>query len=84
MDSLSATPVRTGASSAGDPSPGPGPLDGIARLVSSPSALRRWAVASLVANIGIVVTGALVRLTASGMGCPTWPRCTEDSYVTHP
>ena len=27
---------------------------------------------------------ALVRLTASGMGCPTWPRCTEDSYVSHP
>ena len=48
------------------------------------AALRRWAVASLVANIGIVVTGGVVRLTRSGMGCPTWPRCTEDSYVTHP
>ena len=47
-------------------------------------ALRVGAVASLVANIGIVVTGGVVRLTASGMGCPTWPRCTEDSYVTHP
>jgi cytochrome c oxidase assembly protein subunit 15 len=47
-------------------------------------ALRRWAVASLVANIVIVVTGALVRLTGSGLGCPTWPRCTDDSYVTHP
>ena len=40
--------------------------------------------ASLVANIGIVVTGGVVRLTSSGMGCPTWPRCTEDSYVSHP
>lgn len=47
-------------------------------------ALRRWAVASLVANTGIVVTGALVRLTGSGLGCPTWPRCSQDSYVTHP
>lgn len=84
MDSLSAAPVRTGASSAADPAPGPGPLDALARVVTSPRALRRWAVASLVANIVIVVTGALVRLTASGMGCPTWPRCTEDSYVTHP
>ena len=46
--------------------------------------LRFWAVASLVANIGIVVTGGVVRLTSSGMGCPTWPRCTEDSYVSHP
>jgi len=41
-----------------------------------------WAV--LVANIGITVTGALVRLTASGLGCPTWPLCTEDSLVTTP
>jgi heme a synthase len=47
--------------------------------------LLRWgAVASLVANIGIVLTGGVVRLTASGMGCPTWPRCTETSYVSHP
>jgi heme a synthase len=30
------------------------------------------------------VTGGLVRLTGSGLGCPTWPRCTEDSYVPHP
>ena len=30
------------------------------------------------------MTGALVRLTASGMGCPTWPRCTAQSYVTSP
>jgi heme a synthase len=54
------------------------------RPVLGPHALRRWAVASLVANIVIVVTGALVRLTASGLGCPTWPRCTDQSYVSHP
>ncbi|HET9647299.1 MAG TPA: COX15/CtaA family protein [Microlunatus sp.] len=54
------------------------------RIVGGPRALRRWAVAGLVANIVILVTGALVRLTASGLGCPTWPRCTEDSYVSHP
>ncbi len=35
-------------------------------------------------NIVIVVTGGLVRLTGSGLGCPTWPGCTEDSYVSHP
>jgi heme a synthase len=50
-------------------------------------ALRRlaWvlAVANLVANIGIVVTGGAVRLTGSGLGCPTWPRCTDESYVAH-
>ena len=41
------------------------------------------AIANLVANIGIVVTGAAVRLTGSGLGCPTWPRCTDASYVAH-
>ena len=56
----------------------------VLRVVGAPRALRRWAIASLVANIVIVVTGALVRLTGSGLGCPTWPRCTADSYVTHP
>ncbi len=57
---------------------------GVLRLVGGRRALARWAVASLVVNLVIVVTGALVRLTASGLGCPTWPRCTTDSYTTHP
>ena len=39
---------------------------------------------TLIANIGITVTGALVRLTASGLGCPEWPLCTEDSLVNTP
>jgi cytochrome c oxidase assembly protein subunit 15 len=39
------------------------------------------ALASVVANSAIVVTGGAVRLTASGLGCPTWPRCTESSYT---
>ncbi|UMG92410.1 COX15/CtaA family protein [Nocardioides sp. TF02-7] len=41
------------------------------------------AIANLVVNIGIVVTGGAVRLTGSGLGCPTWPRCTDESYVPH-
>lgn len=45
--------------------------------------LRGWAWASLIANITIVLTGALVRLTDSGLGCPTWPRCTAESFVPH-
>lgn len=45
------------------------------------TALRRLALASLVANIGIVLTGGAVRLTGSGLGCPTWPRCTDDSWT---
>ena len=39
--------------------------------------------ATLVANIGIVVTGGAVRLTGSGLGCPTWPRCTDESFTPH-
>lgn len=40
--------------------------------------------ATLVVQIGIVGTGGLVRLTGSGLGCPTWPRCTEDSLIATP
>lgn len=43
----------------------------------------RWAWASLIANITIVLTGGLVRLTDSGLGCPEWPRCTPESFVPH-
>ncbi|MCW2852371.1 MAG: cytochrome oxidase assembly [Nocardioides sp.] len=39
--------------------------------------------ATLVANIMLVVTGGAVRLTGSGLGCPTWPRCTEESFRPH-
>jgi cytochrome c oxidase assembly protein subunit 15 len=48
-----------------------------------PTWLLPAAVASLVANIGIVVTGGVVRLTGSGLGCPTWPRCSDRSFVAH-
>ncbi len=46
------------------------------------SPLRPLALASLVANVALIVTGAAVRLTGSGLGCPTWPRCTDSSYTT--
>ena len=45
--------------------------------------MRKFAVCStLVSQILIVVTGGVVRLTGSGLGCPTWPKCTADSLVT--
>ncbi len=53
------------------------------RAITAAEVLPRWAIAALVANIGIVFTGGLVRLTDSGLGCPTWPRCTVESYVPH-
>ena len=44
------------------------------------SALSISAAALLAFQILLVVTGGLVRLTGSGLGCPTWPKCTADSY----
>jgi len=38
-------------------------------------------IANLIVQVGIVVTGAVVRVTGSGLGCPTWPECVEGSYV---
>ena len=42
---------------------------------------RRVFQANLVAQILIVVTGGVVRLTGSGLGCPTWPQCVPGSFV---
>ncbi len=50
----------------------------------TPLTVRRWALASVVVNVGITLTGAAVRLTGSGLGCPTWPRCTPGSFVPAP
>jgi heme a synthase len=50
----------------------------------SPAAVSRLALANAVANGVIVITGGAVRLTGSGLGCPTWPRCTDESFVTTP
>lgn len=46
--------------------------------------LRGLTLANLIANVAIVITGGAVRLTGSGLGCPTWPKCTEDSYSATP
>jgi cytochrome c oxidase assembly protein subunit 15 len=43
--------------------------------------IRRIFIANLIAQSAIVVTGAIVRITASGLGCPTWPECTPGSLV---
>ncbi|MCI0686011.1 MAG: COX15/CtaA family protein [Sporichthyaceae bacterium] len=50
----------------------------------APASMRGWAIASVVANIGIIVTGGAVRLSKSGLGCPTWPSCAEGDYVVRP
>ena len=40
--------------------------------------------ANLIAQSGIIVTGAIVRLTGSGLGCPTWPQCAPGSFTPTP
>ncbi|AIR97737.1 COX15/CtaA family protein [Streptomyces glaucescens] len=52
-----------------------------ARWTPDPRTVRRAALAALVMSVVIVVTGGAVRLTGSGLGCPTWPKCTDDSLT---
>ncbi|WP_425583883.1 COX15/CtaA family protein [Terrabacter aeriphilus] len=58
----------------------------VARVVRHlPRLPARWVrpvlVANLVAEVGIVVTGGVVRLTGSGLGCSTWPECQPGSFT---
>ena len=68
---------------AGNPAPNVSEPPAKAAPVWAVRWMRPAAVASLVVNILIVVTGGVVRLTGSGLGCPTWPRCTDESFVPH-
>ena len=47
----------------------------------SPRWIRGIYVANLVVQAGIILTGAIVRITGSGLGCPTWPKCVDGSLV---
>ncbi|MET9215697.1 MULTISPECIES: COX15/CtaA family protein [unclassified Nocardia] len=42
---------------------------------------RLIALAVILSQAGISVTGAVVRVTASGLGCPTWPQCFPGSFT---
>ena len=59
----------------------PRPVRWLPRRVQSRAWLRGLALASVIANVVIVVTGGAVRLTNSGLGCPTWPRCTDSTLT---
>jgi cytochrome c oxidase assembly protein subunit 15 len=58
-------------------------LSRLIALVWQPTerSLRGWALASVIANAVIISTGAAVRLSSSGLGCPDWPNCTKTSAV---
>src|ERR1700738_3716405 len=55
-------------------------------LLPAPSlgAQRLIAAVVIVTQGGIAVTGAIVRVTASGLGCPTWPQCFPGSFTPVP
>jgi heme a synthase len=52
------------------------------RLTITPEQYALIARVALVAFTLIVVTGVAVRVTGSGLGCPTWPKCTDRSLYT--
>ncbi|WP_007024589.1 COX15/CtaA family protein, partial [Saccharomonospora iraqiensis] len=59
----------------------------VARLPYPSHAVQRaLAVAAIITQGGIGVTGSIVRVTGSGLGCPTWPQCFPGSMtpVEHP
>jgi heme a synthase len=67
--------ATTSGPTTGDPTgaaAGPGPLGRRTRLLL---------LANVTAQVVIVVSGGLVRLTGSGLGCPQWPECTKGSLV---
>ncbi len=51
------------------------------RLAISPRAYRRVTFVAALALAVIILTGAAVRLTGSGLGCPTWPQCAPGQLV---
>ena len=48
-------------------------------LAPSAAVVRRWALAGVITSALIILTGAAVRLSQSGLGCPDWPACTAHS-----
>ncbi|WP_328911344.1 COX15/CtaA family protein [Streptomyces sp. NBC_00234] len=61
------------------------PLSYIAkRWTPSNEVVRRAALSAVVMSVFIIITGGAVRLTGSGLGCDTWPKCTDDSLFATP
>ncbi|WP_327298275.1 MULTISPECIES: COX15/CtaA family protein [unclassified Streptomyces] len=52
------------------------------RWTPGPRTVQRAALSAVVLAVIIIVAGGAVRLTGSGLGCPTWPTCTDQSLTT--
>src|SRR3954465_12452128 len=59
------------------------PLTRVRDAVWNPTAgsMRFLALLGVIVNAGIIFSGGAVRLTKSGLGCPSWPKCPGDSVV---
>ena len=53
-------------------------------MLRSPKTLKRLASLMVFTQSAIVITGASVRITGSGLGCSTWPECTPGSFTPTP
>jgi cytochrome c oxidase assembly protein subunit 15 len=77
--------VSTSAPAPPRPNTAPSRLADLLTWARLPATPRRWVkpvlVANLVGEVGIVVTGGIVRLTGSGLGCSTWPECQPGSFT---
>jgi cytochrome c oxidase assembly protein subunit 15 len=87
-DARPEAPAATATATAAAPAePAGAPSSGGGRFASprgwqpTPKQVEWACLAALLANTLIVVTGGAVRLTNSGLGCPTWPECTGGSLV---
>ncbi|MBH0246674.1 COX15/CtaA family protein, partial [Streptomyces cavourensis] len=61
------------------------PISAIAkRWTPSTRIVKRAALSAVMMSVLIIVTGGAVRLTGSGLGCDTWPKCTDDSLFATP
>lgn len=73
--------MRLGAEPAAGTSPHRRGVRRLLDALDSPSALTRLALASVVVNVMIIVTGGAVRLSNSGLGCPSWPACSGSDPI---
>lgn len=54
------------------------------RWTPSTKMVKRAALSAVLMSVFIIITGGAVRLTGSGLGCDTWPKCTDDSLFATP
>ncbi|MGH3411492.1 MAG: COX15/CtaA family protein [Marmoricola sp.] len=64
-----------------DPATGQVPVARAGTVADLSRHLHAFGWASIATNVLLVVTGGAVRLTASGLGCPTWPQCHAGSFT---